>query len=78
MRFAQFQSNNPVDHVSRVLGQLERMGFALRSMAVERDNSNLSKVKIVFEPAGPLPVEVFADRITKLRGVSAFDHGQVG
>ncbi|MGO4560062.1 hypothetical protein [Mesorhizobium sp. 2RAF21] len=77
MRFAQFQSRNPIDHVSRALGQLDRMGFALDSISVRQSQAGLSEVKIVFDPAGKLSAQVLADRIAQLRGILAFQHGQV-
>lgn len=77
MRFAQFQSNSPVDHVSRTLGQLDRMGFALNSVRVSPSGAGLSEVRILFQPAGLLSAQLFADRVAQLRGIRGFRHGQV-
>lgn len=77
MRFAQFQSNSPVDHLSRMLGQLDRMGFALDSICVSPSGAGLSDVRIVFQPKGLLSAQVFADRVALLRGVQGFKQGRV-
>ncbi|MBZ9772175.1 hypothetical protein [Mesorhizobium sp. CO1-1-8] len=77
MLFAQFQSSDPFDHVARMLGQLERMGFSLESMSVQPSNRGLSEIRVVFEPAGLLSPDTFADRIAQLRGVHAFQQGQI-
>lgn len=77
MRFAQFQSNSPVDHVSRMLGQLDRVGFALDSVCVSPNGAGSSEVRIVFRPTGLISAQAFADRIAQWHGIYGFQHGQV-
>lgn len=75
MLFAQFQSSDPFDHVPRVLGQLERMGFILQSLSVNPGASGLSEIKVVYHSIGCQPAETLAHRIAQLKGIQAFQHG---
>ncbi len=78
MWFARFQSTNPFDHVSRTLGQLDRMGFVLESMSIASTTKGHSEIRLIFDPVDSLSADTFVARIAQLRGIRAFEHGQVG
>lgn len=77
MHFAQFQSTSPIDHVSRMLCQLDRMGFLFDSMSVRTIDNETCEIRVVYDPAGHSAEETFTHRVAQLHGIRFFQHGHI-
>lgn len=64
-----FKSQDAVETVSRALGCLQRMSFALHDLEVSRGGDGLFRVTLAYEAAGPLSAETFEARIAQIPGV---------
>lgn len=78
MQVTRFCTSDPLNHLQRVLGILQRMDFALQSISMRTAESGLSRVSLRYRPAGGLSPETFAARVALLPGIEDLSHDSPG
>jgi acetolactate synthase regulatory subunit len=69
MHELRFHTSDPLDHCTRVLDTVRRMGFRLIYMRAAPYRDAEFDVLVIFEPAGNLSVHVLTDRVRGFVGV---------
>ncbi len=74
-QFIRFTSCDPLNHLARVLGIVQRMGFLLQSMSVRPAAQERSSVVLLYRPVGTLTADTFVARVSVLPGIEDLSHG---
>ncbi|WP_342640981.1 hypothetical protein [Rhodoligotrophos ferricapiens] len=75
-QYIRFSSSDLLNHLPRVLAILERMGFVLEAMSVNRADEDRSKVMLMYKPNGQLSCDTFIARLATLPGIEDLSQGR--
>lgn len=65
MHSVSFATEEPFDHIPRVLDMLRTMGFGLEALSVAKAGDGSYRVNLRYEPRGDLPEQTFLDRLAR-------------
>jgi|GEM_PF-2820153 len=84
MHYTAFTSDDPIQHLSRALSELQRIGFLMRevtvtsggaSAIVDTDQNSPANIRILYKIAGTSQPETYAKRLAGLHGVHHVESG---